>query len=158
MEQTQPGRMTIDQLLAKLDALHEAATEGEWVSGRPDMATVVGGFDSKWVYADDKYIIVASSRDCEDWPEVMANANFVAAAHNHYPALRAEIKRLREELAIALAQADSEAKPTDGGFVVTCKREGKLCCQTYRAPTEAEAIANWERMQDESAPFEAEGK
>ena len=77
MEQTQPGRMTIDQLLAKLDALHEAATAGEWEAGRTDMATVVDGFDSKWVYADDKYIIVASGRDCEEWSEVLANANFV---------------------------------------------------------------------------------
>lgn len=65
-------------------------TPGPWRAGRPDMATIVDGWDSKWIYADDhadpdniektKHIAVASSRDVEDWSEVMANARLIAAA------------------------------------------------------------------------------
>ncbi len=55
-------------------------TKGPWEAGRPDMATVVDGYDSKWVYAGEKYIAVASGRDVEAWEEVMANARLIAAA------------------------------------------------------------------------------
>ena len=56
------GAMTIDELLAKLTALHEAAT-----------------------VAEQEY-------------DAYAQFNFSNAAYNHYPALVAEIRRLREEL------------------------------------------------------------
>jgi hypothetical protein len=44
------------------------------------MATVVDGVKSKWVYAGDQYVAVASGRIDGGWDEVMANARLIAAA------------------------------------------------------------------------------
>ena len=55
-------------------------TPGPWETGRPDMATLVEGVDSKWIYAGDIYIAVASGCASENWDEVMANARLIAAA------------------------------------------------------------------------------
>ena len=62
-------------------------TKGEWVAGRADMATIVDGYKSKWVYAGDKYCAVASGSDIDDWGEVMANAHLIAAAPEMYELL-----------------------------------------------------------------------
>lgn len=78
------------------DQLTHAAptfTPGPWKAGRADMATIVDGFDSKWIYGpgeveDCRYIAVASGRECE-WPEVMANAHLIASAPDLYAALTA---------------------------------------------------------------------
>src|SRR3990167_7565144 len=55
-------------------------TPGPWQAGRADMATVEYGVDSKWIYADKKYIALASGNDVDTWDEVMANAHLIAAA------------------------------------------------------------------------------
>lgn len=75
-------------VIANLDppkgAGRRAHTPGPWKAGRPDMATIVDGFNSKWVYAGNKYIAVASGQDIRDWDEVMANAHLIAAAPDFY--------------------------------------------------------------------------
>ena len=66
-------------------------TPGPWKAGRPDMATIDdNGFESKWIYAGEKYLANASSMDIPDWNEVMANARLIAAA----PDLLQELKHL----------------------------------------------------------------
>lgn len=69
-------------------------TPGPWRAGRYDMATIVDGYDSKWIYSDapaaavtddrreprPRYVAVASGSEVEDWDEVMANAYLIAAA------------------------------------------------------------------------------
>jgi len=92
--------MTIDELLAKLTALHAAATEGEW--------EFVAG-DNYYVQADaipkefshrfksdavGPFVCYVGNYQ-PDMGE--GDCKFIVAAHNHYPALREEIKRLREE-------------------------------------------------------------
>lgn len=62
-------------------------THGPWVRGRPDMATYVDGEPSKWVYAGDKYIAVASGKDVS-WPEVIANATLIAKSPDMLDVLR----------------------------------------------------------------------
>lgn len=57
------------------------------------MSTIVDGVASKWVYAGDQYVAVASGRIAGGWSEVMANARLIAAA----PGLLAACK-------VALAQ------------------------------------------------------
>lgn len=64
-------------------------TAGPWVAGRSDMATIVDGFDSKWVYSGEQYVAVASGRIEGSWDEVMANAHLIAAAPDLYEALKA---------------------------------------------------------------------
>ena len=66
----------------------ERWTPGPWRAGRPDMATIVDGFDSKWIYAGNKYVAVASGQDVENWEEVMSNAHLIAAAPELYEALK----------------------------------------------------------------------
>ena len=55
-------------------------TKGPWKAGRADMATDVDGVPSKWIYAGDQYVAVASGQIDGDWEEVMANARLIAAA------------------------------------------------------------------------------
>jgi hypothetical protein len=79
-------------------ALAEKATPGPWQAGRADMATIVDGVGSKWIYAGDKYCAVASGRVSDDWSEVMANAALIAAAPDMaalIAAQAAEIEMLR---------------------------------------------------------------
>lgn len=63
-------------------------TPGPWEPGRPDMATLIDGVDSKWIYAGDKYVAVASGMDVKDWEEVMANARPIAKAPELLAALK----------------------------------------------------------------------
>jgi len=83
-----------------------AATEGHtpepWRAGRADMATIVDGYDSKWIYAGNKYVAIASSQDIKCWKTVMANAYLIEGA----PAMRTEIARLRARVAML-----EEARP-----------------------------------------------
>lgn len=78
-------------------------TPGPWKAGRSDMATIVDGYDSKWVYAGERYIAVASGADVEDWDEVLANAHLIAAAPEMYAALEAVMRLdyFREHNALA---------------------------------------------------------
>ncbi len=56
-------------------------TPGPWQEGRSDMATVVDGTKSKWVYSQDgQYVAVASGHVDGEWECVMANARLIAAA------------------------------------------------------------------------------
>lgn len=50
------------------------------------MATYVDGEPSKWIYAGDTYIAVASGKDVS-WPEVIANATLIAHAPEMLDAL-----------------------------------------------------------------------
>lgn len=68
-------------------------TPGPWEPGRPDMATLVDGVESKWIYAGDKCVAIASGMDVEDWEEVMANARLIAKA----PALLSALKDARKD-------------------------------------------------------------
>ena len=61
------------------------ATKGPWRAGRADMATVVDGYDSKWIYAGEKYVAIASGQDIESWDEVMANAYLMAMSREALP-------------------------------------------------------------------------
>lgn len=61
-------------------------TPGPWHAGREDMATIVDGYDSKWIYAGNTYIAVSSGMQV-GWDEVMANARLIAAAPELYEAL-----------------------------------------------------------------------
>lgn len=64
-------------------------TPGPWAAGRPDMATIVDGVDSKWIYdGDDQYVAVASGRIGGEWSEVTANAHLIAAAPDLLAACR----------------------------------------------------------------------
>lgn len=67
-------------------------TPGPWQAGRSDMATIVDGYESKWIYAGDTYVAVASGVML-GWGEVIANANLIAAA----PDLLAALERIVNE-------------------------------------------------------------
>lgn len=81
-------------------------TQGEWHAGRPDMQTIVDGYPSKWIYAGDKYVAVASGQDIEDWEEVMANAHLIAAA----PALLEAAEKAHDALC-RFCGIDDETRP-----------------------------------------------
>ena len=60
-------------------------TPGPWDAGRPDMATIVDGYEAKWIYsADGEYIAVSTSytgkKKRRSWGKVVANAHLAAAA------------------------------------------------------------------------------
>ena len=46
---------------------------------------VVDGYDSKWIYAGEKYVAIASGQDIESWDEVMANAYLMAMSREALP-------------------------------------------------------------------------
>ena len=83
--------------LDRLEDLAKAATPGPWKAGRPDMATIVDGVESKWIYAGEQYCAVASGRIDGEWSEVMANAQLIAYSRTALPAL---VKAFREALPI----------------------------------------------------------
>lgn len=62
-------------------------TPGPWKAGRPDMATMVDGAPSKWIYAGEQYVACASGRIDGPFDKVMANAHLIAAAPDLYEAL-----------------------------------------------------------------------
>ncbi len=74
-------------------------TPGPWRPGRPDMATIVDGFQSKCVYAGDKQdakcIAAASGQDIDSWDEIMANAILIAAAPTMLAALKTTAANIR---------------------------------------------------------------
>lgn len=62
-------------------------TKGPWVAGRKDMASIVDGVDSKWIYSGDEYVAIASGRVTGTWETVIANAHLIAAAPELYDLL-----------------------------------------------------------------------
>lgn len=84
-----------DQELDEIEVRCNAATPGPWVAGRGDVATIVDGYESKWIYAKDRYLAIASGYEIPNWEEVMANARFIAASRAYVPRLVAEVRRLR---------------------------------------------------------------
>lgn len=84
--------------IARVRALCDAATPGPWKAGRPDMATIVDGVNSKWVYAGEQYCAVASGRIDGPWDEVMANAAFIAASRTLVPRLLAALELAIEKV------------------------------------------------------------
>ena len=72
---------------------YEGHTAGPWQEGRSDMATVVDGTKSKWVYSQDgQYVAVASGHVHGEWECVMSNARLIADA----PALLAALVKIVE--------------------------------------------------------------
>ncbi len=99
-----------EQVRTRFDLL-DGATPGPWKAGRDDMATLVEGYESKWIYAGHaepdyhRYIALASGMEIEDWSQVMANAHLIAAA----PALRDALITASvelEELRARIGQVD----------------------------------------------------
>ncbi len=61
-----------------------------WATGRSDMATIVDGYESKWIYdARNRMIAVSSGMELFKWEEVMSNARLIAAAPELLEALNA---------------------------------------------------------------------
>lgn len=68
-------------------------TKGPWVAGRKDMASIVDGVDSKWIYSGDEYVAIASGRVTGTWETVIANAHLIAAAPELYEVLSEAMER-----------------------------------------------------------------
>lgn len=69
-------------------------TPGPWQEGRPDMASIVEGYESKYVRSQhpDYHLMdvaIASGREVGDWETVMANARLIASAPDLFEALAA---------------------------------------------------------------------
>ena len=97
--------------IKKLVALLAKATPGPWQAGRPDMKTLVDGVFSKWVYAGDTYVAVASGRASEDWDTVMANAELIGLVPEmtaDYIALMDRLESCEERLWGVLKQDDGQ--------------------------------------------------
>lgn len=75
-------------------------TPGPWVAGRPDMSTIVDGVPSKWIYAGDAYVAVASGLASPDWDVVMANARLIAAAPELLEALESCLGLIESDIYI----------------------------------------------------------
>lgn len=92
--------MMTDEQLQEWSVLAEAATPGPWKSGWNWQDTISDG-KSAWgegpVHVGEKLSQVA--------PQAIADAAFIAAAREAVPALVAEVRRLRAELAAAQAVA-----------------------------------------------------
>lgn len=113
--------------MSRIDEIRERnqkRTQGVWEAGRPDMATIVDGYRSKWIYSDDKYIAVSSGYDIDDWIQVMDNAYFIAHAPEDITYLLAEVERKDkriQELELALSHKTAENTKLSGlsGFNAT---------------------------------------
>lgn len=127
-----------DQYLDEIEARCNAATPGPWVAGRGDVATIVDGYESKWIYAKDRYLAIASGYEIPNWEEVMANARFIAASSTDIPRLVAEVRRLRAEL--ATYQSDIEA-----GRLVRSNREWVPISD--RLPNPGDVVEIMERLE-----------
>lgn len=55
-------------------------TPAPWEAGRPDMATIVEGFESKYIYSGNNVVAISYGMSIPKWDEVMANARLIAAA------------------------------------------------------------------------------
>lgn len=101
-------------------------TPGPWISGRPDMATVIEGRYGKYIYAAgpdgraDRYI-AATGFDLEDWEEIMANARLIAAAPELLDALTFMIDTFEDEVGVVAESALKMAREA-----VKHAREGEL--------------------------------
>ena len=87
-------------ILAELDRLHAAATAGEWAAEYPINEQTAWIIEAQKPAYEWRLLAMVTEYDEEVSPnEGKANLDFILAAHNHYPALAAEIRRLREEAA-----------------------------------------------------------
>jgi len=79
--------MTPDEI-KQLDELHAKTTQGEWDASHPRRS------GSEHVYCDGEMIADC----CKEPPrtECESNAVYIAAIHNAWPAISAELKRLRD--------------------------------------------------------------
>jgi hypothetical protein len=93
--------MDINAIIGRLKGLLEKATPGEWKSRRGDK------------YGDNRVVPVFSGEEAHGWSAGFysepsdEDADFIAFAHNHLPAVLAELSRLRAEL-------DRERKRAEG--------------------------------------------
>ncbi len=100
---------TTPEGLAKLKALHEAATPGEWeIRGTSEIcvfglnwACVAGAHNPRPADRPNDPLARAEPADIRNprFDEACANAELIAAARNALPSLIAEIERLRKALA-----------------------------------------------------------
>ena len=101
-------------LAEEAERMANAATPGPWRAGRPDMATIVDGVESKWIYdALGEYMAVASGWGERPWHEVIANAEFIARARELVPALAAALRAAHEENKRLVTQAAELGKWRD---------------------------------------------
>lgn len=138
-EQERKVKMTI--ILEELDRLHAAATAGEWVSSESWVATTGPVYGD--IICDPPEYWEQSMRN---WPN---NRAWIITAHNHYPALREEIRRLREEVKLLREQLD--ASDTNHRYMAkelaTAKRDGAA-----EYPDELEACKPY--LKDGESPAE----
>jgi hypothetical protein len=93
--------MDINAIIGRLKGLLEKATPGEWKSRRGDK------------YGDNRVVPVFSGEEAHGWSAGFysepsdEDADFIAFAHNHLPAVLAELSRLTAEL-------DRERKRAEG--------------------------------------------
>lgn len=52
------------------------------------------------------------------------------------------------DLKCSTCNKQAVVKPIGTQFVVTCKRDGRACCETRRHSTEAEAVSGWAKLQE----------
>ena len=119
--QEQEKKVKMAVVLAELDRLHAAATAGEWFYNRISSALYVerereierqheaagspwdscGNYPEPWrtlaYEADSDVAAVPALSGDSACGRHAADAVWIVAAHNHYPALAEEIRRLREE-------------------------------------------------------------
>lgn len=74
-----------------------AATKGPYSPGRFDMATIVDGVRSKYIYGADRVSVAIATGEDVDWGQVISNASWIAEACNAVPALLEENEQLRHE-------------------------------------------------------------
>ena len=106
---------------------------GPWEAGRPDMATIVDGVSSKWIYSGNTYVAVASGRASEDWDVIMNNARLIAAAP--------DLARLVLEKEKEIAELKFEAGMKDKAIRLALKRLKELTDQTGTGALFASDIA-----------------
>ena len=87
-----------DEQLAEWQRLFDAATPGKWIV-KTDVTTIHGShFINPGVWGDDGITFIC---DCGTGSRVDTDAAFIVAAREAVPALIAEVRRLKTELATA---------------------------------------------------------
>ena len=108
-------------------------TPGPWEAGRSDMATIVDGVSSKWIYAGENYVAVASGLASEDWGVVMANARLIAAAPELLEALELGLRLI--EAGIYIPEINHICGGPDSACDSECVHAANLCCITSKIRT-----------------------
>ena len=105
-----------EERLAELRELVANATPGPWRAGRPDMATVFNGYNSKYVYSAEGVVAVSLGVDKPRWRQVVADAEYIATFNpdtilqllNKIEQLDAEARWLAEQCSIFIDHDTAE--------------------------------------------------